>query len=1095
MAPQNETNPVSPDAAIQQVIQTAAIQAVDLAMGSVPDEVRKKAVEDTAKQVIEEIPGLATAPAPSLTPTEPVGTRLSPAAEKMMEDRNEPPLTVINLRDGIKDLPPDGQVLWLQEYYKAVDYAKTNPTDKGDSKEAAWAAVQMEFKPMEGGGSWIRRDAVMPAAMPTASAQSSVTFVILDSVFAAVIPGYTPPATLEEVPLTPEEQERGIQERRKEEHGKTKREIEERPDPTRPVSVEKGESGRQVDLPATDVPRTPRISAPEGYPPSEYARIMMLPPAEQEKAIKEIQEGKYEGQEQPIRRVGLPAFKPAEPVTKEVAEGIREKVKREEAGAPKLPAQWVVPLSQREAERISRLPLEERQKAIDEALGLSGLPEKDFERIIKMPGTTPQEMQKRTEEILKAMPPKERKLFEEKAGKGVTHYKGVPGRSEGVPFARPEMLITRKPDGQYVLNLPTESGAYREVSVGSKKEAEDILQEHYEKKGVPTAPKDWKWKPPKGQMAEGAPAAQAVTPKELDELLQRGKDIPLSKAPEDVTKVVTEIMRQVESAPAKETGESPAGRPRRFDISPENLTDVVKRLSELANKSPKTLTEEERQEAMGITEDLLASGYKLSKGNWDRIKNIDWKGGEGVREFLLKYLDDPATFKMRDEPAKPESYPFEKELERGVKVRVLTDIIADPNMGEREKTNSRDLLKKQLMENPQVFRTIEKEVMGNRQKEVAKKMWRDWVIEKVDFLYDALISGDEMAEDEARKEVSAMTNPQKQEWFRPTAAYIKTNNIWASFMKIAQEEKDMPRKGQIQLDAKAGVWQVLHANFLKPMVFASKEQAEQFVSNMGADGNPQVTKEGESFKVTHPDWENPVEAKAAEEAEQVVEQKLIELGDPEDQAKAEAKGIVAASIKKVAVDVSVDPSVGQGEVFDKVKKAVEGAGLTMEEAHKAIMAQPGGGQVMGASQDGQNVQADVKQTSPGAPNKPLVSGFPNTDVSAGSGGKHPPTKGVVVTESGDPGTIDKSKPGAASLRSDQAKKFDKEVNEVNRANGLVKKMEKLASTEKGTALLEAFLASDEVKEAEEAAPAEAPAEAPAAPAAAPAPEAGSEKKE
>jgi len=232
---------------------------------------------------------------------------------------------------------------------------------------------------------------------------------------------------------------------------------------------------------------------------------------------------------------------------------------------------------------------------------------------------------------------------------------------------------------------------------------------------------------------------------------------------------------------------------------------------------------------------------------------------------------------------------------------------------------------------------------------------------------------------------------------------------------------------KLTFDAARGKWIVEHANFQKPMVFASKQEAEAVAIALHANDVPAVEYDGDKkeFSVMHRDWEAPVRAKTPEEAQAVVASKLLALGEAEPEAQNEAKKIVE-------------------EVTPK------------EPAKEPTMVEPVAASV--------TVKADMKQSPKGGGE--LVSGGPQSGESAKSGpkGEMPTVPGKVVTESLAKDILPKSD-FSQSIKSEMdlghakglAAKSEAEIKRLMQADGFRKEMIKMASTDRGLELADQFM--------------------------------------
>lgn len=294
-------------------------------------------------------------------------------------------------------------------------------------------------------------------------------------------------------------------------------------------------------------------------------------------------------------------------------------------------------------------------------------------------------------------------------------------------------------------------------------------------------------------------------------------------------------------------------------------------------------------------------------------------------------------------------------------------------------------------------------------------------------------------------------------------------------IKKAKEVGDMPIRAQVDFDAKVGKYVVRHANFLKPVTFADRRSAEAMAKTIDQETLPKVTRENGLFQVAHADWASPVGVKTAAEAVAVVEKKLQDLGDAEASAKAEAETVVTqaaivradhvapelleaelkemgygpeqvtemmARVKPQAARVTADAPGGTAEAPVEMGWLTPEALTTMQEL-AALLHIPEGElmkRLKDLKQEGtshmESVQAATKR------GKDTVSGFPKSDVSAPAG-KHPNIPGQVSTEGPALATIEPGKPGAAAAKFDGTTKTDPDKSKVDGQHGLTREQQTL----------------------------------------------------
>lgn len=484
--------------------------------------------------------------------------------------------------------------------------------------------------------------------------------------------------------------------------------------------------------------------------------------------------------------------------------------------------------------------------------------------------------------------------------------------------------------------------------------------------------------------------------------------------------------------------EAPSGQPYAKPKHTAHSDRIVRRLLELSKKmvsgqdaeSESNVSAEARQEVAALIQEFVAGGYEMHPEDWRTLSEGAFPGlntlvkqpGERVKprtpvdefavtapltpmyEALIEGLRVPGYLKTLENPAATRQ---EKDQAERSLFRLFEK---SPNLRQvvREWQEKRRAPKKS---SPESGRYPVSEVAEITQAaSMTDVQWGRAVRVFVRGMREVLESASEVERIQARECVSQLVS---------TASLGSTLNTIAGERFIAAIEgvRIMPRTAKVQFDAKAGKFNVLHASLIKPLVFASQEEADKVARSMDGGTDPQVTKTGDAFQVSHPDWERPVAARTAADAQTVVEQKLLDLGDGADEAKARAQEIT----QKANEANEATPSA-------EVKPADGAPAVKPEEENKPQ-------EVTAAV----NIQADTKQTPKGT-----VSGFPNTNVSAPAG-KHPNIPGSVVgPEKPAVAALDAGKtPDAEQLKSDNKASFDKEVAKVNRAHGLLRTQEKL----------------------------------------------------
>lgn len=270
-----------------------------------------------------------------------------------------------------------------------------------------------------------------------------------------------------------------------------------------------------------------------------------------------------------------------------------------------------------------------------------------------------------------------------------------------------------------------------------------------------------------------------------------------------------------------------------------------------------------------------------------------------------------------------------------------------------------------------------------------------------------------------------------------------------TFEKLVEMKEKLQEVSSVQasikpkFDPKTGQWVVAHSKLKEPMTFSSKVEAEKVALTLRANDVPEVSYDPETktFDIDHPDWEETVSVQTPEEAKTVIASKLVALGAEENEAKTDA-------------DTAVQ---------EATPKTEEKAGETPAETPATTPAPDG--TVVASSV---TVQADVKQTQKGTPDKELVSGMPGTAVEKKSGekGLFPDIPGrVVEVDPGKAAPAGGAQNGYGSLKtqhggdySSLAKQSQAEVSKMRSAHGLRSEMVKLFSSEEGLTVARHILA-------------------------------------
>ena len=511
------------------------------------------------------------------------------------------------------------------------------------------------------------------------------------------------------------------------------------------------------------------------------------------------------------------------------------------------------------------------------------------------------------------------------------------------------------------------------------------------------------------------PTRTELTPEEQEKL-------PISKGPVQAPKPAQLDRQLVQKEQEALRRESPR--------SPE-VSAMTNRLQELLTKPDKELTTEEISEAYATIEQLMRT--PLSKEDRRTLEEMGLK------------MPVPAVSAPRET--------IGDLIQRAITTGVLLKTIEDPQATPEDRAQADARLTSMVRHHPEIHELLDREVLQPRQRAIAEQKTQEWLTGELGRLTEALAvaESDEQA-DVIRNMIQQYTAgrslpsttsrglfrgffPTRQDvrnWMevrpsgprkkRPSAPLPVESSeedetpmdVIKRIVNSAKEVAPMPRTAKIEFNAKIGKWNVLHAGLINPLAFDTKEQAEQVARSMDGGTDPSVRRKDDTFQVTHPDWDRPVATRTAAEAQEVVERKLQDLGDSADEAKTKAQEIVqkAAEVEKPAEPPATTPETKPQEAKpQEVTAAME-------------------------------IKADVSQVSPGAPNKPLVSGLPKTDVSAPAG-KHPQVPGVSATEGPAVAALEKGKSGEHSLKSDNAKSFDADVRKVQNAHGITRETQKL----------------------------------------------------
>jgi hypothetical protein len=509
------------------------------------------------------------------------------------------------------------------------------------------------------------------------------------------------------------------------------------------------------------------------------------------------------------------------------------------------------------------------------------------------------------------------------------------------------------------------------------------------------------------------------------------------------------------------TTESPAGVPLDMnklpDVAkqPELPKEIRDKLTEIDTiASGPSLTNEQSARLSQLVDEVMNSGVDLTD---ESIKSIRGQQSAAVKEAGKQELGK-TPYVMSD-------YVF-----KGMRAGQLIKRLETADLPEQQKISKE--LARMISSDPIVANIIEQRVPDAR-KELVKARFSAWVKGEIDRL--AQKAREAAPEDKAYYEglvkdmethgqlrhvrpfgIASFRGQRGPSWHGPqktidplvfapeTRGRFGSDNAegWDKAMQVlmdiieqtTQKESTMARKANIQFDPKSGRWNVLHANFLKPLSYQSREEAESMVKSLAADDTPKVSKVGDSFAITHPDWVAPVAVKSAEDAQKVVESKLREMGESEEVAQAEAMDIVSEVVKPQAastleVDQSAAAATFSPQILADMKSIADALGISENDLRIRIQQlrdEKSGASEVSEMPAGENIGASVKVNADIKQNDGEVKGFPNTDVSAGKPGNFPKVPGMVETST-PMKTIEPGKAGALGLRSDQAKKFDVKI--------------------------------------------------------------------
>ncbi len=138
-------------------LRRVADRAVDMVFARV-EPLLRRSVHEADLTALMEPPPLTPELPPA--PSAPVGTRLSEPSEAFLQQHRIPPDVVLRVRQDIRDLPQDAQILWLTEWRKAREFSSEYPEmPENYDVNTAWKAVNADFQKTELG--WQRRMAAI----------------------------------------------------------------------------------------------------------------------------------------------------------------------------------------------------------------------------------------------------------------------------------------------------------------------------------------------------------------------------------------------------------------------------------------------------------------------------------------------------------------------------------------------------------------------------------------------------------------------------------------------------------------------------------------------------------------------------------------------------------------------------------------------------------------------------------------------------------------------------------------------------------------------------------------------------------------------
>jgi len=182
--------------------------------------------------------------------------------------------------------------------------------------------------------------------------------------------------------------------------------------------------------------------------------------------------------------------------------------------------------------------------------------------------------------------------------------------------------------------------------------------------------------------------------------------------------------------------------------------------------------------------------------------------------------------------------------------------------------------------------------------------------------------------DEVKPEITDNTPPatlvDPMQQVEQVVTNAATKAVIAVLTNAAKGGASIKKTSSLDFDVAQGKWRVAHRKLNEPMLFANRTEAESFRMNLVAEEIPKVewSEDKQAFKITHPTWSTPVEAKASDEATVIVEQKLTEQGWGGDEAKTRAEELTTTARKeKIMASVEVTAA---GTKQDTKKSTVSG---------------------------------------------------------------------------------------------------------------------------------------------------------------------------